>query len=233
MGLNEAPQTSHHRPARGVTLFKSVYETHKNDDTASIAVGFADLPSFGNEVAHESRNVGINFKGKPGDPEFIQSVESQLTHPARLHRQNVDAHLAFLKSYFNNADRTQSRQTLIQEMSCLHNQGQKSETLNTRINTIRKELSTMSGPSYFPLNDNPFVHHAMQFLWDPDFVIFLRDAVAIQQRRTTKSIDRDKSNKQMGQLISKIYPKLESYINYLYGRISYPEKIRNTMIMND
>ncbi len=151
-----------------------------------------------------------------------------------------------------------------------------------QITSIREQLSTNGGPNLFPLRDNPYVHHAMQFLWDPDFVLFLKKAVEVQQsmyqqreglnaqikavdleletireegknkgetkdktrlrQAETLAADRKKPLKSqedeirnrhggmMRQLMTTIYPKLEAYINYLYGRIDYPEELRNACL---
>jgi hypothetical protein len=111
--------------------------------------------------------------------------------------------------------------------------GKSSEPVRARVNEIKKQLSQLSGPAYFPLNNNPFIHHAMNFLWDPDFVVFMREAVVVQQRRMQKVIDRDASNEQMNRLMNHIYPKLEMYLNYLYGRTDYPHIMRNARLLSD
>lgn len=369
----------------GIMITKSVYEVHKKGIATSLAVGFADIPSFGNEVAHESRNVGTNFKGKPGDLQFTESVEAQLTSPVRLHRNNIDEHLAFLRKYTE--DNTNLRHFLIKEMNQLQSKiapftnalkdeekklnkisekisqydtvikaqndiievvkfvssteqieisnkikqtaaairitkekalesiqnkqkdrltemdkndlvvlseviealksaekgekqvlskqaesilmeiekiaqkqiaqiadqknqkaAERQETDQNfkkaqddlslfkedqlRIEQIKAGLSAISNQNLFPLNDNPFIHHTMQFLWDPDFVIFMREAVNIQGQRSNKTIEKDESNEKMRALTEKIYPKLETYINYLYGRINYPHQMRNSRIMS-
>ncbi|HLD26716.1 MAG TPA: hypothetical protein VJB63_02055 [Patescibacteria group bacterium] len=290
----------------GIHIMKAVYEAHKNKNSTSIAVGFADMPSFHNEVQHESR--------------------THINTPARLHRHNIDGHLEFLRSYtVNNGD---ERQKLLKEMNGLQNQilpftialkaskktldtigkklsqydntikknqkiidgleimlsspsmeiadtekalaSHKRELLQaqtdqirqhkmmkdaeyqkaldayndaqnncdayaeiqTRINQTKMRLSEINGPNCFPLNDNPFIHHAMQFLWDHDFVVFMKDAVKIQSEYEKKTIQKDEASYQLKTLMIKIYPKLESYIHYLYGIVEYPYVMRNNKVMS-
>lgn len=126
-----------------------------------------------------------------------------------------------------------------------------------QIRTIDAELK-QSGRSYFPLSENPFVHHAMQFLWDSDFVSFLAQATRYQEALTvarnqtndqgvetntatqTKNGRKEKEievrstyNEKMRVLMAKIYPKLEVYINYLYGRTECPTEMRNSRLFAD
>lgn len=213
----------------GITIFQSVYEHHKNNATTSLAVGFADLPSFHNEVQHESRNVGINFKGRVSDPQFFKSVETQLTTPARLHQHNIDNHLTFLRTY--TVDSKSARRQLVAEMNNLRNQSSSGPEIQSRIQEIQTSLRENNGPNYFPLHDNPYIHHAMLFLWEPDFISFMQKAVDLQEKRLHKLMDKDESNEQMRILMEKIYPKLAEYINYLYGRVPYPHAIKNTRIL--
>jgi len=418
----------------GITIMRTVYQAQKNDKTKAIAVGFADLPTYGGGVQHETRDVCYSFTVKPGEQAFINSVEQQLTNPARLHRLSVESHLDLLRSYtldvaqerleltrrigvlsgiinplYNALERTNRaltkaqgqiekyRQNILgqqnivsltnfllnpqteitqilidtatvlieQRKKALDNAQEKiadhrsendkaditelplvigtlqevvsgkkpslSEVVRTRIEDIRStadrsikglqsqlrlaeekldqlqqahieaqtaydqtqpqkeeltgvkaKLKACGGRSHFPLSDNPFVHHTMQFLWDSDFCIFLTKAVQIQgsldqarqainmqlkaieeqvqsireEEKTkgdakdpsrikqveTEAITAKKSLQQketeirsqhaedMRQLEAVIYPKLEAYINYLYGRIDYPNTIRNSRV---
>lgn len=260
----------------GIHIMKEVYKAHKNNSATSIAVGFADLPSFYNEVQHESRNVGVNFRGKPGDEQFAESVKTYINSPARLNRNNVVEHLAFLRSYTVHSENEQ-KNLLLREMNELryqlspfeialktsqralnsfsqkmkhkktidHDEYRKAQQnfneaqtnynehteIHTRLNQVKITLSEMNGPHCFPLNDNPFIHHAMQFLWDSDFVVFMKDAVEIQSKYEKKDIQKDEAMYQLKILTAKIYPKLESYIHYLYGKIEYPHAMRNSKIM--
>ena len=368
----------------GVRLMQAVYRAHKENRANAIAVGFADLPTFGGGVQHEDRNVGFQFKGRPGEEAYFSSVQQQLTHPARLHRLNVNEHLEWLKGY--TVDNTLVKKQLLIELEKLQEQVKPFETaLNTatkklseierriasydalietqkgiirlvdflssdeiqtvdtelqasaktlldqiqkklaavkkradegiatdqdnkdleqlpqlievlsavcsgrkpeltdsirtnlneikdgaqkmivdleiqkekklkeqqqaqqevarahdqlapfmsaqqRIAEIRQEITQIASLSYFPLRDNPFVHHAMQFLWDPDFVFFLKEVVLIQEQRSQGLLTKEDANKRMRELMATIYPKLEAYINYLYGRIDYPDAIRNSRV---
>ncbi len=107
------------------------------------------------------------------------------------------------------------------------------EKKEARAEELRTSLATLASPSYFPLSENPFVHHAMQFLWDPDFSVFLRESVRIQEERSSGAIKKDESNEQMRQLMGRIYPKLEAYINYLFGRTEYPAEMRSTQVLSN
>ncbi|MFA5136319.1 MAG: hypothetical protein WC489_02905 [Patescibacteria group bacterium] len=107
------------------------------------------------------------------------------------------------------------------------------ERKETRAAELKTGLATLTSPSYFPLSENPYVHHAMQFLWDPDFSVFLREAVRIQEERSAGSIKKDESNEQMRELMGRIYPKLESYINYLFGRTDYPIEMRYSQVLSN
>lgn len=420
----------------GIVLMKAVYQAQKRNETQAIAVGFADLPTYGGGVQHEARDVGYSFTGKPGEQAFIDSVEQQLTNPARLHRLSIQSHLDLLRSYTSdiaqeraeltkrigilsgtvnpvdnalekanraltstqgqiekyrqniigqqdiidltnfllNSQATEITQVLIQTATVLIEQrkkaldnaqrkleNQRSEndindladlplvietlqevvsgkkptslpnpvqarlqemestarrsiiglqnqisTVETRLiqlqetqteaqtaynqvqpqreelTGVKAKLKACGGRSHFPLSDNPFVHHAMQFLWDSDFCIFLTKAVQIQgsldqarqaiskqlkeiEKQTQLIIDgettkgeakdlslikqaetettiakkplqqkeaeiRSQHAEQMRQLETVIFPKLEAYINYLYGRIDYPDTIRNSSV---
>jgi hypothetical protein len=365
----------------GIKVMQDVFNTHTDGSTKNAAVGFADLPTTYNGVQHESRNVGMQFTGKPGSSEFTASVQSQLTNPARLHRGNVEEHLNYLGKYI--ADNQAYRQMLITEMSQtqahlapftralkeaekrynvvvqqigqyertrsgqenivmlvdvvvspdqkeitdelktvasalraqkekallgvqkkVQDQSPDAETVKDllklpwlitalreveagrlpelsgltrealeeiksnaskqvqevsrmigsktaelreaeehvrsarstveqhqdaqdRLTQIRLDLEKMTAPSCFPLCDNPFIHHSMQFLWDSDFTVFMSEAVNIQEKRTRKELSRDQANETMRNLMGKIYPKLEAYILYLYGRIEYPYQLRH------
>lgn len=68
------------------------------------------------------------------------------------------------------------------------------QPIQEQIQQIDAEIKQLGVRSYFPLSDNPFVHHAMQFLWDPDFAAFLQKAVAtyeplVQVRRERSEIE--------------------------------------------
>lgn len=206
-----------------VVMTQYIYTVNKQNNTNVMCAGFADLPASGYAVQHESRNVGIKFKGIAGTSEFTHSLRDHLASPARLHRNNIDKHLVFLQEYI--VEHNSMRSALIAEMKSLQKESIK------RIEEIRKELSKK--PTYFPLSDNPFVHHAMQFLWDPDFIRFLQKAVFIHEERTSDKISREEANERVRVLMYKIYPKIEAYINYLYGRIDYPHAIRNSKVINN
>ncbi len=133
---------------------------------------------------------------------------------------------------------------------------------------IDAEIKELCVRSYFPLSDNPFIHHAMQFLWDPDFAEFLKQAVSHQKaiaaarseanqkrieilavqnnesiaeaekaakplldelKRKETEVKRA-SGEAMRQAMKTIYPKLESYILYLYDKIEYPTHMRNSRV---
>lgn len=388
--LNEQEQVKYQEdyPYRmGITVMSDVYQRHTYDNPTSCVVGFSDLPTFGNGVQHESRNVGFIFKGEsPDDPNFFESLDQQLHHPARLNQLNINEHLAYLKKY--TVDVSEQRRELLTEMNMLRGiikpseselteatrrldriikqierhqtnidiqnqiinflksliensyvdspanrqlakqikemqeralqqlqqkkaqgsflseddqedpeklselikvmiqieEGEKpvfSETVSEQlekisdrtkqlINDLKYQINAKTSEreaaeadvnskqadfdnlanereqltyiyqalsdidiTYFPLRDNPFIHHAMQFLWDPDFAIFLREAVAIQEAKTEKKINKDQANEQMRLLSERIYPKLEAYIKYIYGIIEYPTEMRTTRIFSE
>ncbi len=103
----------------------------------------------------------------------------------------------------------------------------------SRMGELKKKLESLNMQAYFPLSDNPFVHHAMQFLWDPDFATLLRELVSVQEARSTKQMSKDDSNRSARELMRKVYPKLESYIRYLYGQTEYPEEMRNSQLLTN
>ncbi|MBI3620165.1 hypothetical protein HY214_03430 [Candidatus Roizmanbacteria bacterium] len=103
----------------GVKLMNDVYHRLSYPNAPLAAVGFADLPGYGNAVQHESRDAGFIFVGRPGEQRFLDSIKNQLTHPARLHRGNVKEHLDFIKAYTN--DTTATKKTLVSEKSALLN----------------------------------------------------------------------------------------------------------------
>lgn len=426
----------------GIRIMQDVYRRYTAHQANIVTVGFADIPGPRNTVQHESRDVGVDFTGLQGTPEFYESLKKSLTTPERLHRGNVDAHLEFLRSF--TVETSTARQALIVEKNGLLAQispvkaalredenkcvaAAKSIEKNTAALTMQKNiialvellkdgndanipdslrnvikglkdqkvlmLATVQKKSsegkpltpedqedleeipvlvellevvengqtevgvndlsyralvkvaatsasimrevivqrnaklvekegleqkivknrkkledlqsvqdqiveidrkiaelgtkpYFPLSENPFVHHAMQFLWDPDFVDFLQQAVSIQERRAAilsegtaqrsrlqaeleemrenakvieqqgHPINRDliktkeaeiqllnaalkkqetpvktETNERMRRLMAMIYPKLEAYINHLYGRIDYPAEIRSSRLL--
>ncbi len=407
----------------GTLLMRDVYLAQQEGRVTALYAGFADLPGYGNQIQHESRDVGMKFTGRPGEDTFQKSVEAQVTTPGRLHRKNVDSHLRYLKTFI--ADEKVLRESLVGEKSSLlgvvsptqketitkkqelatvqakiakyetgitlqHSilklvdfirtpQGeltgelittaklvlqQKEEALQkvkqknvagltpedaedlmqipalitllegiengqpptigeidittelqdtesnankslnsldqllqqkrteelginttlatlekrledfapqlTRIQEITDQLKTVGSQAVFPLSDNPFIHHAMQFLADPDFVQFMVMASRLQSsqraeravidgqlknlqieleqqldstkndpttlkanserfraesRKKTdpliraKNLIREECSKRMKEFMSLIYPKLETYILYLYGKI--------------
>lgn len=371
--------------AAALSIMRSVHYQHSNGGTQSLVSLFADLPSYRNSVQHQDRDVGISFTGRPGEESFMQSVDASLSNHRRLHRLNVDEHLAWLATLtedntvkreelisakkallvdlsplnhklkdiqsetasctsrverlniqlsqntalldlfdylknpetepaneqtIRNAKLLQSRIRRIIE-SALFRQQHEPENLtiederdlaelpdlelslieiqqgslpnlnaalharvvdfeqNTQKNiqsltgdlaepaakltelTIQQEetlqlveplkqreaaimtgLSNLSMPD-FPLSDNPFVHHAMQFLWDPDFARFLTKAVTIQEAVATNGKSyRNTARIEMRNLYQAIYPKLEAYIRYLYGQRDYPATERQTKYLD-
>ncbi|MBI3620166.1 hypothetical protein HY214_03435 [Candidatus Roizmanbacteria bacterium] len=133
-----------------------------------------------------------------------------------------------------------------------------------RIKAIDVEMVGLGKHPLFPLHDNPYIHHAMQFLWDSDFVKFMIKAVEIQtklsegraqiaqqiaelrspngssgvdDKKTSADLTNEEnrlkagSNEEMRGLMASIFPKLEAYILYLYGRIDYPEAVRNSRVL--
>ncbi len=371
----------------GIIIMSDVYQRHTSGNPTSIALGFADLPASGNEVQHESRDVGFTFTGQsPAEPVFLESMNQQLHNPSRLNWMNVDEHLNYLRRY--TSDNTGQRKLLLARMNILQGQikpyeaklseakkkldsaekkvnqydasideqrliitfarsltieGKCNDTpenrssakkireraekslknskdkqsyvyvndndqqdidelpdliaamltvekggtptltakakkqlekfpessekltaelekfkaskrpdieqakveVNSRLTdlekvardrqelvNVREQLATKASPNYFPLSDNPFIQHAMQFLWDPDFTTFMKKAVITQEARAKKESSKEQSNEQMRILMEQIYPKLEAYIQFLYGKIDYPDDIKNTRIFS-
>lgn len=384
----------------GTLLMKDVYDMQRNGTATALFAGFADLPTSGNQIQHESRDAGTPFKGQPGDNNFLNSVEVQLSNPAKLHRNNIGLHLAYLRTYLQ--DDQVRRTALIQEKNVLlprvnphikheaelnkrhenctskiekysaelllqekvlqlidylrHPEDspspdlidtanklkrQKIEALNRlkskkndlskedredlnqipilifaleiielgniphvdlsqisnelqdteitaqksmsnlrelinnkntekvdiegqneevqrgledlrpdldRIQEITEALNQISAQSLFPLSDNPFIHHAINFLWDPDFIYFMSEAVRIQksQREEYANLNngdaklfkkeiRERNNNAMRALLTKIFPKLEAYLLYFYGKIDDERafEFRQTRILNN
>jgi len=372
----------------GIVIMRWVYQANVDESTRSVAAGFTDLPTFNSEVQHEERSVGFKFKGVPGTAEFIESVNQQLTNPARLNRFNLDIHLKALQQY--SLDTTGQKKVLSQKMIQLQEQllplekkvkqareslrkvgskiekykanikiqqtvlelvkylsgekglvslkdlqdiagiikNQRSKSLENarrkqaenaarltveertdleglpdlikaletvehgeqpiisskglvqlnklvdtaekvieenkkiikekeleeskakaevveteriwqensqswlRLQNIKDQLSELGKYNPFPLTDNPFIHHAMQFLWDSDFVVFLKEAVKIQEGRLHSEVSKDEAVARMKNLVGQIYPKLEAYLKYLYGQIDYPTEFRFSQILN-
>jgi len=364
----------------GLRVMRDVYLRHTQGNPTSIVTLFADIPGYKSTVQHQDREMGQRFNGRPGDEKFLASLNACLENPRRLHRGNVEDHIAFLSLFTE--DNEQQRRDLIRQKVALIKQlkpytdkakklnrarskfegrmttyerrigenenvlvfgnfvqaigrsesqveinqtimetavtlnerlsgalasirskethidedeadmaelpqvilfleqieageiPEASEVVRRRVNhlfeeseksvaafkaslleveaqrtEIVAELHTTeqdSAPmreevvnfeeqiraltiSYLPLAENPFVHHAMQFLWEPDFVAFLTHAVAIQedlQERGRKY--RGEANQRMRELSKAIYPKLTAYIKYLFGQIEYPHEVRES-----
>src|SRR3989344_248959 len=138
-----------------------------------------------------------------------------------------------------------------------------------RVELITEKLKIMTDANIFPLSENPIVYHAMNFLWDSDFVFFLNEAARLQseQKPLREGIDMEISRLQndmeirlktlqgaedgkrkadelrlsttdqikqlknqrvalrepytnaLRELMLKIFPKLETYLLYLYDKI--------------
>lgn len=129
------------------------------------------------------------------------------------------------------ATRLQQLQTADAALSQARGAVPNCDVKETRVDAIKAEIASMAAPSYFPLSENPFVHHAMQFLWDPDFAIFMRDAVRVHEFRTADPKNKEESNRRMRELMGQIYPKLEAYVNYLFGLSDYPAEMRYTQLL--
>lgn len=176
-----------------------VYKRHTTASKDVISVGFADLP-YNTSVQHETRDVGLIFRGSTTNGNdsksiamFRQSLEKSLdpNNPVRLHRLNIDAHLAFLRSHFRENE------------------------FDTQPKEVRDWIVN------FPLSKNPFVVHSMDHRYDKDFNLFLINAVVLQTARSNGIMERQQANQEMRRLTAGIYPKLEANIDYRFGRSRY------------
>lgn len=189
----------------GIDINKDIFETHTKGNPDILCVGFADLP-YNTAVQHEYRNLGVNFTGSPSNPterdKFLKSLQQSVD-------QNNPVRLHRL-----NIDAHLS----FLQAHFLENGGNQSKELNNWI-------------ALFPLSKNIFIAHGMQFLWDPDFIVFFKQAVQLQDARKSDNLEKAEANKRMKLLMVSIYPKLEAYLLYVYGRIEYPEDIRNSRLL--
>jgi|GEM_PF-3939596 len=93
-------------------------------------------------------------------------------------------------------------------------------------------------PSPFPLAENPYIQHAMQFLWDSDFVAFMKHSVdldktfATDEKKTDPYVRADYHNK-MRALMATVHQKLEAYVLYMYGRTQEYPAIRDVRLFPD
>ena len=69
--------------------------------------------------------------------------------------------------------------------------------------------------------------HSMQFLFDPDFASFLKEAVRVQEARAANVVDKQTANAQMRALMGAIYPKLRAHYEYIYERRDDLDTVRN------
>lgn len=191
----------------GIDINKDIFERHTKGNPDVLCVGFADLP-YNTAVQHEYRNLGVNFSGSPSNPaekdKFIQSLQKSVD-------QNNPIRLHRL-----NIDKHLS----FLKAHFLENGGNQSKELNNWI-------------ALFPLSKNMFIAHGMQFLWDPDFVLFFKKAVELQVGRSNGSIGRPEANQAIKRLMAAIYPKLEAYLLYMYGKIEYPAKIQESNLLKE
>ncbi|PIY68517.1 hypothetical protein COY90_05605 [Candidatus Roizmanbacteria bacterium CG_4_10_14_0_8_um_filter_39_9] len=240
-------------------------------------VGFADMP-YGNQIAHQERNMGSIVKGKPGTQGYFNSLNDVLNSPTRLHHNNISEHLKYLESFL--IDYCSEKKQLISKRMLFNQQlieilkGQnkislekkllykkkyerekemfeqagleskhaqldkKAVPIKAELTNINNRIKNLTKHHPFPLNKNPFVMHAFNFMWDSDFCSFLIKCVGIQNKRdslqsednTMKIYMSDVSIKEMLGLMKKIYPKIKSYYLYIYGYSEYPVKLRNTRL---
>lgn len=278
----------------GIRTMQDVYDSHVKGTAEAVFLGFADLPGPKNSVQHESRKVGVAFTGVPGTEEFNNSLEASLNTPARLHNGNVEEHLKYLNLYL--LDISARKQQLVARRTQLSGEiGPLKKTQRNELfpeiadklaekTNIESELAQFNGiPKCFPLADNAFIQHAMQFLWDPDFVEFIKRAVECQNisavvrgKRTEIQaplkqimaeeeqnkaegwqVDKNRiqkaeaeiapllaavkeeekratmeANTRIRRLMEALFPKLQAYLLYLYGKIDYPSEMRNKRIFN-
>ncbi len=220
------------------TILALMRDVHRRrEDSTSVVAGFADIPS-GNSVMHETRSVGYRFSGLPGDPSHEASVHQQLTNPARLHRGNVDEHLEYLRAHLKDpSTKKELVEERIKNIAIAKNLGNDQDVRDAAVQKsaeVGEEIKKYR--SLLPLSDNPYIQHAMQFLFDPDFARLIKEAVGAQQKYQTGKKEKNteaQAEAQQGlyELCSQIYPKLEAYILYLYGRSDYPFEMRNSQIL--
>jgi hypothetical protein len=84
--------------------------------------------------------------------------------------------------------------------------------LKRESNEIGIQLADIPKP--FPLNENLFISHALHFLWDNDFRLFLNDV------RTIKDANMPKPEAEIAvrEAMRRIFPKLEQYYLFIFGR---------------
>lgn len=189
----------------GIDINRDIFERHKKGNPDVLCVGFADLP-YNTSVQHESRNLGLTFSGNSSNPtekdKFMKSLQKSMDHNNPVRLHRLNI----------------DKHLLFLKAHFLENGGNQSKELNNWI-------------TLFPLSKNMFIAHGMQFLWDADFIGFLTQAVQLQEARKSGEMEKPEANKRMKLLMISIYPKLEAYLLYMYGRIEYPEDIRNSRLL--
>jgi hypothetical protein len=93
------------------------------------------------------------------------------------------------------------------------------EPIRARMSEIDRQIRRL--PRVFPLQENPFITHALNFTWDPDCRRFLKDAVDI----TEEVKDPSEREALVRSSMTRIYPKIRAYYDYIYANTDqYPQE---------
>jgi len=112
------------------------------------------------------------------------------------------------------------------------------EVLEAEAYALDELIARENRPNPFPLSENPYIQHAMQFLWDSDFVAFMKHSVDLDkafnadEKKKEPYVRADYHNK-MRALMATVHQKLEAYVLYMYGRTQEYPTIRNVRLFPD
>ncbi len=238
-----------------IKMLRWVWNQHQNNgSTPSIgALGFADLPGPHNYVAHQFPDWGgpigalIQEIGWAYDIDAAKTILLRyLDSEQRLHRLNFSSHFAYLQRFFSappeedvlemNSIRENLGLISVRIKDGLIREEEKGRLAQER-EQLKNRLDQLQGQELnpFPLRENPFIHHSMQFLWDQDFCLFLKRAVDIEKSVKEKRFTKDQGKGIMRNLMGTIFPKLQAYYGYFYGISEFEETallLRNQKVID-
>lgn len=97
------------------------------------------------------------------------------------------------------------------------------------IQSIQNNKVSYPKPEIFPLNRNLIIMYATQFTFDPDFRDFIEYIAQVSEDR---SLSPEEKRIRIARASQMIFPKLETYLRYIFEGGEYPVDLRNSRIFN-